>query len=548
MTLTLMQIEATGIQDDVFGSNNLRQNVGASERVMRATTEWLVEGLRLAGLAANARWDDQEFTLALDGRTLADGIQAQVIYTGGGNALVLFKGTQDTSAKSFTQKFTRLTLQRARGLPLVVEFCEFDETQVALADAHRRVREQAAVRKLDRVNDVPLLGLGVSAACDFTGLPAVDRDYDRRLASQMVMDKLAGFQDADKRLHHLLPIRPKFEFVYDFDQFGERGESSYLAVIHADGNRMSTRFDEIGSAFKRIEENAAYARALFRLSQAIATESLRALKAMTDMLIHSFDDNEKRFGRNVPARKKEGHQKDAPWLLPFRPIVFGGDDVTFVAEGRFGLALAARYLQSLAEKKLPAPLENEWGDPFYARAGVAIVKAHYPFSRAYELADDLAASAKRKIGDLTPTGKGSVMDWHLSTSGVVLPLDQVRAREYAANNGNSLLIRPVRLNLGTQLTESKYWRSWENFDSVTRAFQTDWADRRNKVKALRDALRQGTTAVQQFRINYKEKLLPPIEGQSQMPETGWSGADCGYFDPIEAMDYYDPLDAKEQNG
>jgi hypothetical protein len=30
------------------------------------------------------------------------------------------------------------------------------------------------------------------------------------------------------------------------------------------------------------------------------------------------------------------------YLLPFRPIVFGGDDVTFICDGRLGLSLATQ--------------------------------------------------------------------------------------------------------------------------------------------------------------------------------------------------------------
>ena len=121
-----------------------------------------------------------------------------------------------------------------------------------------------------------------------------------------------------------------------------------------------------------------------------------------------------------------------------RPIVFGGDDVTFVCKGRLGLALAVRYLQSYAGA---AQTVDRAG-------GVAVVKAHYPFSHAYDLAEELCKSAKDKIADFKLSGKESatVIDWHFSTSGVVLGLEEVRQREYSAENGDSLLMRPVWLD------------------------------------------------------------------------------------------------------
>ncbi|MBC8493019.1 MAG: hypothetical protein H8D43_04460, partial [Chloroflexi bacterium] len=42
---TLMLMEATGIQDYIFGSNQLAQNIGASELVTQATTDWVYERL-----------------------------------------------------------------------------------------------------------------------------------------------------------------------------------------------------------------------------------------------------------------------------------------------------------------------------------------------------------------------------------------------------------------------------------------------------------------------------------------------------------------------
>ncbi len=119
---------------------------------------------------------------------------------------------------------------------------------------------------------------------------------------------------------------------------------------------------------------------------------------------------------------------DGQERLPFRPIVFGGDDVTFVCEGRLGLPLAAHYLARLAEGILPD------GDPLYARAGIAIVKTHYPFARAYELADELCGVGQalhREIRSRIPPG---ARRWTgtLRSTGLVQPLKELRRREYSS--------------------------------------------------------------------------------------------------------------------
>jgi len=48
-TYTLTFLDTVGIQNYVFGSNVLRENIGASELVRRATRLWPFEEVRKAG-------------------------------------------------------------------------------------------------------------------------------------------------------------------------------------------------------------------------------------------------------------------------------------------------------------------------------------------------------------------------------------------------------------------------------------------------------------------------------------------------------------------
>jgi hypothetical protein len=65
----------------------------------------------------------------------------------------------------------------------------------------------------------------------------------------------------------------------------------------------------------------------------------------------------------------------------------------------------------------------------------------------------------------------------------------------------------------------------------------DWYGRRNKVKALRDALRAGPDAVKVF-VQTVGQPLPPIPQRPEMKNQGWQGKECGYFDAVEALDFY----------
>ncbi len=221
--------------------------------------------------------------------------------------------------------------------------------------------------------------------------------------------------------------------------------------------------------------------------------------------------------------------------LPFRPLVFGGDDVTFVCDGRLGLSLAIEYLRRF--RKETARREKCRGE-ITASVGIAIVKAHYPFARAYDLAEELCQSAKRYRRKHALTG--SCLDWHFALSGLSGGAEEIREREYTAPAGQ-LSLRPVTLDDNPKERQ----RSWQVVQKGVAAFQKDeWLGRRNKIKALRDALRDGPEAVKQFLRMFKIKPgLPDIlSGYQDFEKTGWAGGFCGYFDAVEMADWFIPLE------
>lgn len=535
--VTLTQVEVGGIQEYIFSGNNLKQNIGASELVSQATMDWVVVALNKLNIKHNAVLDNvNQKWLLTDWQ--ADLLPAQIVYWGGGNALILFLGQPEELAIPFTKQLTRRVIVEATGLSLIVAHQTLDWDKDVAAHKHNDLRAITGNRKRNRLQSTPLLGLGVTAACAFTNLPAVDTAEDGSLISVATKQKHDASEQGEKRIKNLFQNITDYPFVSDFNLLSEPDKFSYIALVHADGNGMGKRFQAIADSHPLATDNDKYCRQLRRLSEAIEAKATAALQATLELLLNSLDKKNDRFGGVVPF----------PTVLPFRPIVFGGDDVTFVSEGRLGLALTAYYLQKVAEGPLPGPKEGEMGDPLYSRAGVAIVKTHYPFANTYKLAEALCKSAKKKIPDLTPQGKGIVFDWHYATSGVILSLKEMRLQEYTSNEGHSLLMRPVRLDVEAPPVGSKYWRSWANFTQIVRQFQEDptWHKRRNKIKALRGPLRQGEKAVKSFRTNYELPELPLILGQSTiLAETGWNSEECGYFDAIEAMDFYVHLEEKQ---
>lgn len=534
---TLTVADTTGIQDYIFGTNQLKQNVGASYLVDCATRKWVVESLPDEHNVKDLDDTSNPFT----NQTIENGqLAAEVIYAGGGNTMVLFASLSDPVA--FTRRLTSRVLLDAPGLNLVLAHETFDWQQEALGGEHgvvSSIMKKLALKKAGRLVSSPLLGLGVTAACAFTGMPAVgyEREGSNRLIAAEAQAKLGAETQANQRLKDLFNFGD-YELAKDFDDFGRTlGESSYISLIHTDGNGMANRIQKIRDKFSSPPQNREYIQEMRAFSTSVQQAAQESLQSTVNKLIHAIHREDSDF---VIGKKNEIILQDNK--LPFRPLVFGGDDVTFVCDGRLGLSLAAYYLQQFSSHQLSDEA------PAYCRAGIAVVKTHYPFSRAYDVADELCVSAKeyiaaRKQQPYNERGL-TAMDWHFAVGGMVRNIEDVRQREYTIPKEGSLLMRPVRLT-----TPEKDWRSWDAFTNIIKEFQADdgpWLGRRNKINALRDALRANRNAVRHFLKVYDLPELPQIPGQPDMAIQGWQGERCGYFDAIEAMDFFISLEGDGQ--
>jgi len=529
---TLTVLDTPGIQRYIFSSNRLRENVGASHLVHLASTCWPMELLQKMG-GSNVK---EDLTLDKSLRIEEDRLDAEVIYVGGGNLVVLFP--EKTQAKDFVHAWSRKIITEAPGLtPAAIHWpYRWGESLSKAIDEAMKMLKQT---RQSNPPSAPLLGLGVTVEGGSTGKPAVAMsgnygDPRDRPVSAEVAAKLGRVQEANERLRGFLHEEARtygYTFALDTDQLGRsKNEMSYLAIIHADGNG-------VGDYFRGIKQESSpreYIEKIRKASRKVKQVAEQAQRNLLTKLLSISPDIYESWEIQVDN-------------LPFRPLVFGGDDFTFISDGRLGLTLASRYLEFFEEAA------EEYDLPLKASAGIAIVKVHYPFARAYHLSEALTASAKRYARACGQGKKAvSAMDWHFAPSGLLGELNEIREREYHTHAG-WLLMRPILLRETT-----KTWRTWPNFLRAVRHFKEEAQEHRNKVIALRSALRDGKDAVRSFLATTREFSLPELQGTSPISQaTGWNDsqtADCTeehisrspYFDAIEAIDFYQPLHEVER--
>jgi hypothetical protein len=547
----LVVTEVSQIQRYIFGSNRMRENVGASYLVTQATEGWALEAFKKAAPKNNlckngtAELDDNK-QIEMD-RSL----DAEILYVGGGNFVALFR--QKVTAQNFIQTLSRRILTDAPELQLVVACQEYDwnENGISLYKALTEVLSKLESNKRALVPSVPLLGQGVAAVCHSTGLPAVlvhSIGKDDYLVSAEVHAKNSNVELARGRLTGIVP--PPEDYCYpveNIDLLGRtRGEHSYIAVVHIDGNDMGQRKKKIGQKHAELSQNREYVKAIRKFSLGVKKSAEKALKQTIDKLAENIIEEK---GKKIIAHyckdevgkeidliaRVELSSVDSNIFLPILPIVYGGDDLTFICDGRLALSLAVEYIRFFEQET-----QKNLKEKITSCAGIAIVKSHYPFAQAYRLAEGLCQSAKNYYRALKTGEKGcSCMDWHLAPSGFSGDIKKIRELEYAVKDG-SLSLRPVTLG-NNDLHEV---RAWPVIEKGALAFQKpEWFQRRNKAKALQEALREGAEYVEQFRFRFNgSRELPDLQTSMRNFLTrGWHGHYCGYFDALELLDWYIPL-------
>ena len=548
---TATVLDTTGIQDYIFKSNHLRENIGASYLVEQATTEWAKKALEELRKELNQGIHIPNSKAPSAKPHIEDGnLAAELVYAGGGNTVLLFTNSQ--YAERSTQILSKRVLLYAPGLNIVVVHKEFEWEHDSLKETiDELLNNELARKKRERVPSGPLLGLGVTAACRSTQLVAVDEseafdDEKPYLISREIQKKLRAVRSANDELKRQF-LNPSTSDIYAFplrtDHMGRsRGDSSYVAVVHADGNEMGDRFREHG----KNRSNRDYITAIRELSQSVNDAGIVALKAVVSAILDSIEDGKIVGKLGIFSLKIS---EEGEYYLPFRPLVYGGDDVTFVCDERLGLELAAIYLKAFEEqtKNVADAYKNK--EKLTACAGVCIVKTHYPFVRAYQLSEALCRHAKNFVRERQKKWEEqsfSALDWHIAASGLLGSLAEIRQREYQVDAGN-LTMRPVRLQ-----EREGVWQTWSSFINVVQHFHgcfdiegsEPWKERRNKIIALREVLRRGERKTQEFMRAYGIKKLPPFQEAPDLQNRGWLNETCGYFDAIESMEFYLALKEK----
>jgi len=496
MQVNAILFDVQSIQKYIFANNKLKANVGASYIVDRLFEDVLCKDviLQVESGADITSW-----------RTRRDSITSlpasvYVAYIGGGKALILIDNDHANMIEDIIKTFTAQVLTQYPGLKVGVTtglvILEKDQFKSDERQLFKQLKDnQYALNPILRPANT-----GLTTICDYSGDTAdtvVNFKDGKRLVATSFISKFNAFEAANARLKKDLFGTEDIEWVFpsEFDELGQNKSTEKsktgindIAIVHIDGNNMGARFISCDG----LEERSA-------LSEKVATKTLESFKSLVQWIIDKYEV----FGKHLQLNDK---------MLPIRPIIVGGDDITFVCNAR-----------------------------------IAVHPTSYPFFRGYEMAEQLCDSAKSKMrvyNEKNKVNESCWMDFAFLHGETAPTLEQFFANEYSSLTGN-MHYGPYRVYEKDKTCDAEREGLWQLL-ACTNQFKDGHVMAQNKVKELRSVLQDNEHMWTVFleQLQNTKQSMPEVSGWEAFKEKLWVKVDgkmrTPYIDAIELMDYILP--------
>ncbi|MEI3611536.1 DUF6602 domain-containing protein [Pseudogracilibacillus sp. SO30301A] len=383
--------DITGIQDYIFASNRMKENMGGSYIVGKMVEEYFVEVLKKCAekYKVETEWKSNNNT-ANDVRIFADkNLQAEIIYIGGGNALVIYRDWELYTQAN--RAFALKVLQESASLTLATEAIPFTlETNKHYAQLYfEELMPKLAKTKAEQIRTKLNQTLPIFAQEPFKGDPITHEIDKSPLSTEQWLKR-----KATEGKSYLKDFNNTFVTETE-DLKKNKGEDSYIGVVHIDGNGMGDWLKrELKGAGKNLDMEE-----VFKKHRELSLRITGVFRKTFEETVNHFNKQSKKF--------------------PMRPLILDGDDVTFICQGDLAIPFTLAFLKQL---------EKEEGQ-IRACAGVAFVHSHFPFELAYDIAEQCCQNAKKSYYSNYKSTTSSYFDFYLVRGSYVKQMEEKRASQ-----------------------------------------------------------------------------------------------------------------------
>ena len=438
MAYILAQYTIRSKQDYVFRSNRITEIIGASENISRSW-DILFEQAEKAGKKVRKSECEKFFDMNEVERAFEEhSLNMVELFRGGGNDMVLFDSPE--TFRDVNKAFSRYLLEHFPGMVPMAAGVEYTGNY---QKDHACLMEES-----DREKNCMISGQG-SFILPFS---MMDRNtfqpYSRVLSYKGEQIRLTEENFSKRKAGRKLSQRDPDVMLLD-NMVTQKGEESLLAVVHADGNNMGIKISQMLKGISDYSTCVSKMRQFTRdTAQAFTEDGMSAMQERQEKLREKYGDI----------------YKDSAFL--YRKIVADGDDVTFICNAHFAIEYVRAYLESVQDYRKRHGSQWEYS----SCAGICIFHSHYPFARAYTLAEQACDNAKVMVHGGDPVEEGWI-DFHYIHNGIGGELDSLRDHQGTAER----ITRPWLIT-GADSKNSRSYKMLRKLDSLLREYKVSRSD------------------------------------------------------------------------
>ena len=388
-----------GIQSFIFQTNELKDIIGASELVEQICTHLFDEFIGETG---------------------------DIIVSAAGNIKCIF--TSEEECRKAVREFPKKVMMAAPGITISEAVVKMTD-DMDFGDAVELLEERLRAQRNKPFPSITTGLMGMERSRK-TGLPAVlEKENDfvdigtKKKREQNSWNEIKKGTSTTHRLYEKSLGMHLDRDVFAFNLEDMTSNNNWLAIIHADGNGLGEVVAAIGSNPDLLEA----------FSQGLNKATIEASRL-------AFEDMQGLFGLSF----------DGDHIIPFRPVVLGGDDLTMICRADLALPYSQSFIRHFEEetRKMMDTLREKGTIPhkcLTACAGIAYIKSSYPFYYGYHLAEALCDRAKRdaKRGNRVPAP--SCVMFHKVQSSFVESFDEIAKKDLQPYEGHSFEFGPYYL-------------------------------------------------------------------------------------------------------
>lgn len=483
--------DVRGIQDYIFKTNHAKEIVGASLLV----DSIIIKGLKkyVDSLAEEEKsrymtdWENDNPHAFLTNPN----VQMQVMFIGGGNAYVLFRG--ETVCRDVNQFLGKYVLTETYSLNLAVAV---RKKRDSYAEDYKDINAKLREIKGKMPHAMPAGALPFMKRDSVTGYPVSKRrkEYDT------VNDYCTEAAKKRDKFPEKEFAQNEGERIFD-NMVTEKGNDSNLAICHIDGNSMGMRIRE------QMEHVEAYEDAIPKMRE--------LSKHIAVSFRQTFDDMISCMEELTPKVKPDSEHK------LYRKIIVAGDDITFVCNAKLARSAVEFFLKEIVEKG------------YSACGGIAYFNSHFPFSDAYKVAEACCESAKKCAKEEGHRGDdgvvGCYMDFQICTNVRAADLREYRKKHYLVGE-KYMIARPYYVpskEEREQMNRRNECNSIERLKEWLVKFDDETFIARNKAQKLRNIIPEGVDGIKSYLLFLKYRGI-----ELDQPEEQYRY----WYDALEIMD------------